>query len=119
MTSQFDVEGEVMVGEIGLVVVGVVIGLGALLIVLVALRKSVKVVQQGSVGVVKRLGQFMSIRQAGVHVLVPFMDQMAKVDIREFPGNWRQAVGDHQGQRVAVGQRHPLLPGHRREGRPL
>ncbi len=29
--------------------------------------------------------QFMSIRQAGAHVLVPLMDQMVKVDMGEFP----------------------------------
>ncbi len=44
-----------------------------------------KIVQQGSVGVVKRLGQFKAIRQPGVAFLIPFFDKMSKVDMREFP----------------------------------
>ena len=44
-----------------------------------------KIVQQGSVGVVKRLGEFKAVRQPGVAFLVPFIDRMIKVDMREFP----------------------------------
>jgi regulator of protease activity HflC (stomatin/prohibitin superfamily) len=53
-----------------------------------------RIVQQGSVGVVKRLGQFRSIRQPGLHFLVPFVDRMVKVDMREFPmtGDQQQAI---------------------------
>ena len=35
------------------------------------------------------------------------------------PTDRRPAGGHHQGQRVAVGQRHHLLPGNRREARPV
>jgi regulator of protease activity HflC (stomatin/prohibitin superfamily) len=77
---------------------GVVVGVVVAVIVIVALvalvlKKSFKVVQQGSVGVVKRLGEFKSVRQPGIAVLMPFFDQMEKVDIREFP---------HTGDRQAV-----------------
>ena len=69
-------------------VVGGIIVLGA---VVLFLKSSVKVIQQGSVGVVKRLGEFRSIRQPGLALLTPFVDQMEKVDMREFP-----QVGDQQ-----------------------
>ncbi|MGP0030875.1 MAG: SPFH domain-containing protein, partial [Acidimicrobiales bacterium] len=51
----------------------------------------VKIVQQGSVGVVKRLGQFKSVDQPGMRILAPFVDKMEKVDMREFP-----MTGDQQ-----------------------
>ena len=44
-----------------------------------------KIVQQGSVGVIKRLGEFKAVRQPGITFLVPFVDRMVKVDMREFP----------------------------------
>ena len=69
------------------IVVGVVVIGGVLLFV----RTSVKVIQQGSVGVVKRLGEFRSIRQPGLAIITPFVDQLEKVDMREFP-----QVGDQQ-----------------------
>jgi regulator of protease activity HflC (stomatin/prohibitin superfamily) len=77
---------------------GAVAGIVVVVIVVVALvalvlKKAFKVVQQGSVGVVKRLGEFKSVRQPGIAVLMPFFDQMEKVDIREFP---------HTGDRQAV-----------------
>ena len=69
----------------------VVIGIGIGLAVLFALARSARIVQQGSVGVVKRLGEFRSIRQPGIHLLLPVADRMDKVDIREFP-----MTGDRQ-----------------------
>lgn len=69
------------------VVGGVVVVGGALLF----LKSAVKVIQQGSVGVVKRLGEFRSIRQPGLAIVTPFIDRMEKVDMREFP-----QVGDQQ-----------------------
>jgi len=57
----------------------------ALFLVFLFLKSCLKVVQQGSVGVVKRLGEFKAIQQPGLHVLVPFADRMDRVDIREFP----------------------------------
>jgi regulator of protease activity HflC (stomatin/prohibitin superfamily) len=53
--------------------------------------RCVKIVQQGSVGVVKRFGQFKSVDQPGLRVLRPFVDKMEKVDMREFP-----MTGDQQ-----------------------
>src|SRR6202162_1203606 len=53
--------------------------------------RCVKIVQQGSVGVVKRLGEFKSVDRPGLCVLRPFVDKMEKVDMREFP-----MTGDQQ-----------------------
>ena len=72
-------------------VVIVIVALGVVGLGLWFLKSSFKVVQQGSVGVVKRLGEFKSVRQPGVSMLVPFIDKMEKVDIREFP-----QTGDRQ-----------------------
>jgi regulator of protease activity HflC (stomatin/prohibitin superfamily) len=70
-------------GAIAAVVV-VVVAVAAVLVAVVIVQ-AMRIVQQGSVGVVKRLGQFRSIRQPGIHALVPFVDRMVKVDMREFP----------------------------------
>ncbi|MGO8859419.1 MAG: SPFH domain-containing protein [Acidimicrobiales bacterium] len=75
-------------GVITIAVVAVVVGLG---LVAWLLSRSLKIVQQGSVGVVKRFGQFKSIDQPGLRVLRPLVDKMEKVDMREFP-----MTGDQQ-----------------------
>jgi regulator of protease activity HflC (stomatin/prohibitin superfamily) len=77
----------VSAGEVAVVVVGIGIGL----IVLSAIMRSLRIVQQGSVGVVKRFGEFRSVQQPGIHILLPLADRMEKVDMREFP-----MTGDRQ-----------------------
>jgi regulator of protease activity HflC (stomatin/prohibitin superfamily) len=67
---------------IGIVVIVVVAGGG---LASWFASRCVKIVQQGSVGVVKRLGEFKSVQQPGIHALIPLVDQMVKVDMREFP----------------------------------
>src|SRR5271169_1652425 len=69
----------------------VVVALAAVGVAAVFLSRFIKIVQQGSVGVVKRLGQFKSVDQPGLRVLRPFVDRMEKVDMREFP-----MTGDQQ-----------------------
>lgn len=65
---------------------GTLIFIGVLLLLAVLIiARTVNVIQQGYVGVVKRLGQFHSVRQPGITFLVPFIDDMALVDIRETP----------------------------------
>jgi len=73
--------------EVGLAVVAVAI----FALIVVFLKSCLKVVQQGCVGVVKRFGEFKTIYQPGLHVLMPLADRMDKVDIREFP-----RTGDQQ-----------------------
>src|ERR1700727_3244375 len=69
----------------------VIVGLAAVGGVTLFLSRFVKIVQQGSVGVVKRLGEFKSVDQPGMRILLPFVDKMEKVDVREFP-----MTGDQQ-----------------------
>jgi regulator of protease activity HflC (stomatin/prohibitin superfamily) len=76
-------------GEIiGIVVAVLIAGGGG---VFWFMSRSLKIVQQGSVGVVKRFGQFKSVDQPGLRILRPFVDKMEKVDMREFP-----MTGDQQ-----------------------
>src|SRR5580658_7042175 len=69
----------------------VVVALAASGVGAVFMSRFGKIVQQGSVGVVKRLGEFKSVDQPGLRVLRPFVDRMEKVDMREFP-----MTGDQQ-----------------------
>jgi regulator of protease activity HflC (stomatin/prohibitin superfamily) len=70
--------------------VAIIAGL-IVLFVLVVLARTVRVIQQGFVGVVKRLGQFHSVRNPGITFLFPFIDRMELVDMRETP-----RTGDRQ-----------------------
>ncbi|HEY3943161.1 MAG TPA: SPFH domain-containing protein [Acidimicrobiales bacterium] len=74
-----------MLASASVVAAVVVVVVVVVLVVLTVLVRSIKIVQQGSVGVIKRLGEFRAVVQPGVHVLAPFLDQMVKVDLREFP----------------------------------
>lgn len=67
------------------------------------LPRSFRIVQQGSVGVVKRLGRFQSIRPSGVTLLIPFVDNITTVDVRETPRTGdRQEVITKDNVNVAV-----------------
>jgi regulator of protease activity HflC (stomatin/prohibitin superfamily) len=61
------------------------------LLAIVIVSRTIRVIQQGLVGVVKRLGQFHSVRNPGVTFLLPFVDRMETVDMRETP-----RTGDRQ-----------------------
>jgi regulator of protease activity HflC (stomatin/prohibitin superfamily) len=75
----------------GAAVIAVIVAVVVVLVAAYLFVRSVKIVQQGSVGVVKRVGEFKAVRQPGLHLLVPFVDRMTKVDMREFP-----MTGDQQ-----------------------
>jgi regulator of protease activity HflC (stomatin/prohibitin superfamily) len=64
----------------GLVVAGLVV-----FIALLALRKMVNIVQQGEVGVVKRLGEYRRTHEPGLVIIAPFIDGLQRVDMREIP----------------------------------
>lgn len=68
-------------------------GIVVLLVVFafVTLIRTVVLIQQGTVGVVLQLGRFESIRQPGVTLLLPFLQRMIVVDMRETP-----RTGDRQ-----------------------
>ena len=72
--------------NLGLIIFGLLI-----LFALVTIFRTIRVIQQGLVGVVKRLGQFHSVRNPGITFLVPFIDTMDTVDMRETP-----RTGDRQ-----------------------
>ncbi|MBO0686410.1 MAG: SPFH/Band 7/PHB domain protein, partial [Candidatus Dormibacteraeota bacterium] len=69
-----------------LIVVVLIVALAFIIVV-----RTIRVIQQGTVGVVKRLGQFHSVRNPGVTFLLPFIDRMELVDMRETP-----RTGDRQ-----------------------
>jgi len=73
-------------GIVALVVLGVVV-----VVLLAAFRSMVNIVQQGEVGVVKRLGEFRRIHDPGLALILPFVDSLQRVDMREIP-----RTGDRQ-----------------------
>jgi regulator of protease activity HflC (stomatin/prohibitin superfamily) len=58
--------------------VGVVVALAVLALVLPAL----KIVKQWERGVVLRLGRYISTRQPGLNLIIPYIDRMIRVDTR-------------------------------------
>jgi regulator of protease activity HflC (stomatin/prohibitin superfamily) len=62
----------------------------AILVVLVilmlsALAQMVNIVQQGQVGVVKRLGEYRRTHEPGLVIIGPFVESLQRVDMREIP----------------------------------
>ena len=68
-----------------------IIGAVLVLFAVVIIARTVNIIQQGYVGIVKRAGQFHSVREPGITFLVPLVDSMTLVDIRETP-----RTGDRQ-----------------------
>jgi len=62
----------------------IVLGLVAI-VVLAALRSAINIVQQGQVGVVKRLGEYQRTHEPGLVVIAPFVSTLQHVDMREIP----------------------------------
>ena len=73
--------------EIVLIVVAVIVAM----VLLFMLRRMINIVQQGQVGVVKRLGEYSKTHEAGLVIIAPFIDQLQRVDMREIP-----RTGDRQ-----------------------
>lgn len=59
--------------------------------VLITVLRTVRVINQGLVGVILRLGRFHAVRNPGLTLLLPFVDRMISVDMRETP-----RTGDRQ-----------------------
>jgi len=66
-------------------VVGLAVAALVIIVLLAALRSMVNIVQQGTVGVVKRLGEYRRTHEPGLVLIVPFIDSLQRVDIREIP----------------------------------
>ena len=71
---------------VSLVIAGLVV-----VVLLLALKQSVNIVQQGQVGVVQRLGEYRRTHDPGLVVIAPFVDTLRAVDMREIP-----VTGDRQ-----------------------
>src|SRR6476619_2962209 len=67
--------GSVALGAVALVVI----------MLLIALKGMINIVQQGQVGVVKRLGEYRRTHEPGLVIIAPFIDSLQRVDIREIP----------------------------------
>lgn len=72
------------------IVIGVIAGVVAI-VVFVSAVKAVRIVQQGSVGVVTRFGEFKEVKNPGLAFITPFIESMRIVDVRETP-----RTGDRQ-----------------------
>src|SRR5580658_7383750 len=72
--------------------VTIVVLIVVVVLVLSLLSRAVRVIQQGTVGAVKRLGKYRPpVRQPGWTTVIPFLETIQKVDVREEP-----RVGDMQ-----------------------
>lgn len=56
-----------------------------LILLLAALQQMINIVQQGTVGVVKRLGEYQRTHEPGLVIIAPFIESLQRVDIREIP----------------------------------
>jgi regulator of protease activity HflC (stomatin/prohibitin superfamily) len=75
-----------MVGLVLAIVAAVVV-----LLVLSGLLKAIRIVQQGFVGVITRFGEFKDVKNPGLTFIIPFIEVMKIVDVRETP-----RTGDRQ-----------------------
>ena len=75
-----------MLGTVLAVIAGIIV-----LIVIAVIVKAVRIVQQGFVGVITRFGEFKDIKNPGLTFIVPFIEVMKIVDVRETP-----RTGDRQ-----------------------
>jgi regulator of protease activity HflC (stomatin/prohibitin superfamily) len=82
---------------------GLIVLAAVFLLVVVVMSQTVKVIQQGYIGAVKRLGQYRALREPGLAMIVPFVDNLTRVDIRETPRTGdRQEVITRDNVTVAV-----------------
>lgn len=69
--------------------VGGAIALGVLALIVIvllsALKGMINIVQQGQVGVVKRLGEYQRTHEPGLVIIGPFIESLQRVDMREIP----------------------------------
>jgi len=63
-----------------LVVAGLII-----IAILSGLAQMINIVQQGQVGVVKRLGEYRRTHEPGLVIIAPFIESLQRVDMREIP----------------------------------
>jgi regulator of protease activity HflC (stomatin/prohibitin superfamily) len=62
---------------------GSIIFIIIVIVLLVYAIKSIRIIRPYEKGVVERLGKFLRVWQPGLHLLIPFIDRVTKVDMRE------------------------------------
>jgi regulator of protease activity HflC (stomatin/prohibitin superfamily) len=53
------------------------------ILAVVTLLKSVRIVEQYEKGIILRLGKFLTVVEPGINVVIPYIDSIIKVDVRE------------------------------------
>jgi regulator of protease activity HflC (stomatin/prohibitin superfamily) len=66
-------------------IVAIAVGALVLIVLLTALKGMLNIVQQGTVGVVKRLGEYQRTHDPGLVIIAPFVESLQRVDMREIP----------------------------------
>jgi regulator of protease activity HflC (stomatin/prohibitin superfamily) len=66
-------------------VIGIVVAAIVVIVLILALRQMVNIIQQGQVGVVKHLGEYRKTHEPGLVIIAPFVQSLQRVDMREIP----------------------------------
>jgi regulator of protease activity HflC (stomatin/prohibitin superfamily) len=66
-------------------VIGIIVAALVVIVLIAALRQMVNIVQQGTVGVVKHLGEYRKTHEPGLVIIAPFVQSLQRVDMREIP----------------------------------
>jgi len=64
------------------VILGIILGVAALILLMIILPSSIKVLREYERGVVFRFGRLSATRGPGIFLIIPFVDKMIKVDLR-------------------------------------
>ena len=62
---------------------GFITALILLILLIILVKKGIKIVRPYEKGVVERLGKFSRMLNPGIHILIPYVDALINVDIRE------------------------------------
>ena len=63
-------------------ILGIILGVAALILLMIILPSSIKVLREYERGVVFRFGRLSATRGPGIFLIIPFVDKMIKVDLR-------------------------------------
>ena len=56
---------------------GSIILIGIVIVILIIFAKTIKIVPQKSAFIIERLGKYRETLQAGLHILLPFIDKIS------------------------------------------
>jgi len=65
--------------------IGIVVAAIVVIVLIMALRQMVNIVQQGTVGVVKHLGEYRKTHEPGLVIIAPVVQSLQRVEMREIP----------------------------------